>query len=303
MTGNDSMVVMLRNVTKSFAGRRALNGVNLDVPKGSVFALLGPNGAGKTTTIKIILNLLWLNSGSVEVLGMDGVAKSLEIRLRVGYQSEVQHFFHRAKVKDLIKLCSSLYPNWDGDRVARYIDAFDLHLGEQASDLSKGKKTLLGLVLAVGPNPDLLLLDEPFTGLDPLRRRQVLKLLAEEMFTEDRTILVSSHQIQDIERIADRTAFMMGGRIVLSRKVDDLLCEEKKIRVAFRGSTPMNIEKWPGVRRVEREGSRLLLSVSGHVKELEGRLSNHDVATFEVLDQTLEDIFVDYAQEEGLTND
>jgi ABC-2 type transport system ATP-binding protein len=297
----DSRAVLVRDLTKTFGGKRALDGVNLEVPRGSVFALLGPNGAGKTTTMKILLNLLWPTSGRVEVLGLDGMTRSREIRRRVGYQSELQTFYNRARVEEVIGLCRSLYPRWDSARVARYCDIFELPARGRVNGLSKGKLTLLGLVLAIGPDPDLLLMDEPFTGLDPLRRRQVLQLLVDEMAEGGRTVLVSSHQIQDMERIADRVAFMVRGRIILSRPVDDLLGEEKKIRVSFAGPPPGDMEKWPGVRLAEREGSRVLLSVSGQVREVLARLGKYDGAAYEVIDQTLEDIFVNYARE-GLTN-
>lgn len=301
MMADSEKAVLVQGLTKVFGGQEVLKGVNLEVPGGSVFALFGPNGAGKTTTLKIILNLLQPTGGKIEVLGMDGVARSQEIRRRVGYQSEIQLFYHRARVEDVFSLCRSLYPRWNQARVARCCDIFDLPARGLVSDLSKGKMTLLGLVLAVGPDPELLLLDEPFTGLDPLRRRQVLQLLVEEMAGEERTILVSSHQIQDMERIADRVAFMVEGRVVLCRPVDDLLGAEKKVRAAFSGPPPEGMEGWPGVRRVEREGSRLLITVSGQVEEVIGRLSGYDGAACEVIDQTLEDIFINYAGE-GLIN-
>ncbi|HBV96524.1 MAG TPA: ABC transporter ATP-binding protein [Desulfotomaculum sp.] len=301
MMADSEKAVLVQGLTKVFGGQEVLKGVNLEVPGGSVFALFGPNGAGKTTTLKIILNLLQPTGGKIEVLGMDGVARSQEIRSKVGYQPETPNFYYRARVENIFSLCRSLYPRWNQARVDRYCDIFDLPVRGRVSDLSKGKMTLLGMALAVGPDPELLLLDEPFTGLDPLRRRQLLQLLVEEMAGEGRTILVSSHQIQDMERIADRVAFMVRGRVILSRTVDELLRDEKKIRAAFSGPAPEGMEGWPGVRRVEREGSRLLVTVSGQVEEVAGRLSGYDGAACEVIDQTLEDIFINYAGE-GLIN-
>lgn len=301
MTDIESAVRVL-NLVKTFGGKKALDGVDLEVPRGSVFALLGPNGAGKTTTIKILINLLWPTSGRAEVLGMDAVARSLEIRRRVGYQAETQQFYRRALVEEVINLYRSLYPHWNNQRVERYCDIFELPVRARADELSKGKQTLLGLVLAIGSDPELLLLDEPFSGLDPLRRRQVLQLLVEEMSGEGRTILVSSHQIQDMERIADRVAIMVKGRIALSQPVDNLQDREKKIRVSYSGSPAEDMESWPGVRSVVREGSRFLISVSGHVDEVTGRIGDCEGAAYEVIDQSLEDIFLAYAGE-GLKYD
>ncbi|OAT79349.1 ABC transporter ATP-binding protein [Desulfotomaculum copahuensis] len=287
--------VLTRGLTKTFRGRPAVHGLDLEVPRGGVFALLGPNGAGKTTTIKLLLNLLQPSAGEMRVLGLDAVADSVAVRRRVGYQAESQHFYRNTGVGELLSFCRSLYPRWNQERVDRYCRLFELPARARVGGLSKGKQTLLALVLAVGPEPELLLLDEPATGLDPLRRRQVLKLLVEEMSKEGRTIIFSSHQLQDVERIADRVAFLLRGGLILSRPLEQLLAEEKKVRVLFPGPPPAELEKWPGVRRVAREGSRLLISLSGRLDEVLVRLQRYEGAAFDVLDQTLEDIFVEYA--------
>jgi len=294
MTVNDP-ALLTQKLSKVFRRRTVLEGLDLEVPRGCVYALLGPNGAGKTTTIKLILNLLRPTSGTIRVLGLDGVAQSQSVRRRVGYQAETQRFYKRASVGELMRFCRSLHSRWNQERADRYCGMFELPANARVGELSKGKLTLLALVLAVGHEPDLLILDEPATGLDPLRRRQVLNLMVEEMAGEGRTIFISSHQLQDVERIADRVGFLVGGRLVLSSSLDQLLAREKKVRVIFPGPPPEDLPEWPGVRRVEREESGLLLNLSGHLDEVLGRLAGSGAAAFEVLDQTLEDIFVEYA--------
>lgn len=294
MTVNDP-ALLTRGLTKVFRRRTVLEGLDIEVPRGCVYALLGPNGAGKTTTIKLILNLLRPTSGSIRVLGLDGVAQSRAVRRRVGYQAETQRYYQRASVGELIRFCRSLHSHWNQERVERYCRMFELPAGARLGELSKGKLTLLALVLAVGHEPDLIILDEPATGLDPLRRRQVLNLLVEEMAGEGRTIFISSHQLQDVERIADRVGFLVGGSLVLSGPLDQLLAGEKKVRVIFPGPPPEDLPEWSGVRRVEREETGLLLTLSGHLDDVLGRLAGSGATAFETLDQTLEDIFVDYA--------
>ncbi|HHW45048.1 MAG TPA: ABC transporter ATP-binding protein [Desulfotomaculum sp.] len=295
--------VLTRGLTKIFGGQPAVDGLDLEVPRGSVFALLGPNGAGKTTTIKLLLNLLQPTAGEIRVLGLDAAKDSAAVRRRVGYQAETQRFYPRVRVEELFCLCRSLYPRWNTERVTRYCRIFELPPHARVGELSKGKLTLLALVLAVGPEPELLLLDEPATGLDPLRRRQVLQLLVEEMAGGDRTIIISSHQLQDVERIADRVGFLLRGKLILSRPLEQLLGEEKKVRVLFPGSPPADLPGWPGVRRVAREGSHLLISLSGHLDEVLGRLNRYEGVAFEVLDQTLEDIFVEYVAGEEVNRE
>jgi len=307
MTVYDS-AILTQGLTKTFRGKPALDGVDLEVPRGGVFALLGPNGAGKTTMMKLLLNLLRPDAGKIQAFGLNVLTDSVAVRRRVGYQSETQRLYWWARVEEVIGLCRSLYPRWNRDRVERYCRLFELPPRARIGELSKGKLTLLALVMAVGPDPELLLLDELTTGLDPLRRRQALKLLVEEIAGEECTIVFSSHQLQDVERIADRTGFLMRGKLLLSRPLEQLLAEEKKVRALFSGSPPADLQQWPGVRRIEREGSRLLISLSGHLDEILDRLKTVDGIAFEVLDQTLEDIFVEYSggeksDKEERTND
>ncbi|MFZ5644464.1 MAG: ATP-binding cassette domain-containing protein [Bacillota bacterium] len=295
MTAYDAPAVLTSGLTKVYNGRTVLENINLEVPRGSVYALLGPNGAGKTTIIKILLNLIWPTAGKIKVLGLDGLAESIEVRRRVGYQAEIQRIYQRAVVGEIIGLCRSLYPVWNDERVTRYCKAFELPLEFRVGELSKGKMTLLALVLAIGPDPELILLDEPFSGLDPLRRRQVIQLLVEELAGEGRTIIISSHQIQDIERIADHVGFLIGGRLALSKPVEQLLGEEKKVQAVFAADPPEGMESWAGVRNIEREGRRALLTISGNLEEILDRLKSGGSSHIEVYGQSLEDIFVDYA--------
>ncbi|HUW65211.1 MAG TPA: ABC transporter ATP-binding protein [Spirochaetia bacterium] len=292
------MAVQTRGLTKVFKGQTALQDLDLEVPRGGVFALLGPNSAGKTTTIKLLMNLLQPTSGEMKVLGLDPVQQGVAVRSRTGYQPETGQMPEYARVGDLLELCRSLYPNWNVHKVETYRREFELDLKSFVKQLSKGKVTLLALLLALGPEPDLLLLDEPGTGLDPLRRRQVIKLLVDEVAGEGRTIFLSSHNLPDVERLADRVGFLNRGRLILSRPLDQLLAEEKKIWVVCPEGIPGDLADWPGVRRIERENGRTVLVVSGQVEEIAEKLRSLDRVTFEILDQTLEDIFITYAEEQ-----
>ncbi len=290
--------VLTRGLTKVFKGLAVLQDLNLEIPRGSVFALLGPNGAGKTTTIKLLMNLLQPTAGEMLVLGLDPITRGVAVRSRVGYQPEIGQMPEYARVGELLELCRALYPTWNTCKVESYRREFGLDPRAVVKHLSKGRVTLLALLLALGPEPELLLLDEPDTGLDPVRRRQVIKLLVEDVAGAGRTILLSSHNLTDVERLADRVGFLNRGHLLLSRPLDELLAEEKKIWAVFPDGVPASLSTWPGVRRLEQEDGRTVLVVSGHVEELTERLCSLDRVTFEVLDQTLEDIFITYAEED-----
>jgi ABC-2 type transport system ATP-binding protein len=197
-------------------------------------------------------------------------------------------------VADIIRFSRALHPRWDDAGVERWRKMFDLAEEARIGGLSKGKLTLLGLTLARGPDPDIYLLDEPFTGLDPLRRRQVLSLLMEELAGGERTILVSSHQLQDVERVVDTVGFLVDGRLILSRTLEELLFEEKRIRVQFPSGPPSDVTAWPGVRRLITEGRHHLMEVGSHLGEVGQRLDSLPGVGYEVVNQTLEDIYLSY---------
>lgn len=221
-------IVEIHNLKKVYKGF-ILDNITLNVPRGSIMGLIGPNGAGKTTTIKILMDMIQPQSGSVRIIGMDHRKNIKHIRNRVGYVGEEQYFYGDKTVAWTGKFVSGFFDNWDINTFQKLLTDFAISRTKKTKELSKGTKVKLSLAIALSHNPDLMILDEPTAGLDPVIRREVLELLRN--FPEDgkKSVIISSHITDDITRIADYVAFLVEGKIVLSEPKDELLSKWKRI--------------------------------------------------------------------------
>ncbi len=293
--------VRLDGLTKSYGGRRALNGLTLTVPRGSIFALLGPNGAGKTTTLRILLGLIRPEGGNGEVLGYElGTVAGrssyppVALKRRIGYVPERNSLYERQTARELLDLCRDLNPRWDEATIQRYLNLFRFPMDVIVKHLSAGTRAQLALTLAMGGNPDLLVLDEPTQGLDPGHRHQYFQVLLEDSMEAGRTVILSSHDLQQVERLADHVAILNGGALVLCGPLDVLKEREKRLRVSGRPD-PGELRQVTGIRLVVPEGPGFLLHATGDPEELRRRiLGVSGVAGVQVYDQSLEEIFLSY---------
>jgi len=288
------LAVRTHNLTRRFGELAAVDNLTLEVPEGSLFGLLGPNGAGKTTTLRLLLGLLAPTAGTAEILGGP---VSPERLARVGYVSEERGMYGYMTVDEIISFSRRLYPTWDDRAVRDYLDLFRLPRRTRVAHLSHGMRSLLALTLALGPRPSLLILDEPTEGLDPVMRREFLSMLVKEMAGTPRTLLFSTHILNEAERIADTVAIINRGRLVVTKSVEDMRTNEKRVRfVPQRQIDPRELEG-PGVREVEREGSGFVLSVTDDLDAVLARLSRLPHFVMEVVDLNLEEVFFDYVEE------
>jgi ABC-2 type transport system ATP-binding protein len=223
--------VEIRNLTRSFGAKVALNDVSLTVPTGSVFGLVGENGAGKTTLIKHILGLLQAQTGSVSVFGKDPVADPVAVLSRIGYLSEEGELPGWMRLHELMRYAQSFYPTWDEAYADELRRNFGLDLAAGVKTLSKGQRARAGLLVALAYRPDLLLLDEPSSGLDPIVRRDILGAIIRTIADEGRTVIFSSHLLGEVERVSDYVAMVRGGKIVFCDKLDRI--KELHFRATF----------------------------------------------------------------------
>jgi ABC-2 type transport system ATP-binding protein len=215
-------VIELREITRRFGPKVALDRVSLLVPRGMVFGLVGANGAGKTTLIRHVLGLLRAQAGRVRVFGRDPVARPQEVLARIGYLSEENDLPGWMRVGELLSYSAAFYPRWDQSYAEELRQTFELPAGARVSGLSKGQRARAGLLVALAYRPELLVLDEPSSGLDPLVRRDILEAIIRTIADEGRTVLFSSHLLDEIERVSDHVALLDKGRMVFSAALDDL---------------------------------------------------------------------------------
>ena len=215
-------IVAVTNVTRRFGATMALSSVTLSLPRGGVYGLVGANGAGKTTLIKHVLGLLRAEQGSVRVFGLDPVADPVGVLSRIGYLSEDRDLPTWMRVDELMQYSRALYPGWDDAYAEELRQAFALDANARIKTLSKGQRARLGLLVALAYRPELLVLDEPSSGLDPVVRRDILASIMRTIAHEGRTVLFSSHLLDEVEQVADHVTMINEGRLVLSAPLAEL---------------------------------------------------------------------------------
>jgi len=226
-------VITISELTRRFGATTALDSVSLSLPRGAVYGLVGANGAGKTTLIRHILGLLRAESGSVRVFGLDPVADPVAVLSRIGYLSEENDLPGWMRVDELIRYTSAFYPKWENDYAEELRRTFALEAAAKIKDLSKGQKARAGLLIALAHRPELLVLDEPSSGLDPLVRRDILGAVIRTIADEGRTVLFSSHLLEEVEQVADHVTMISYGRIVLSAPLDAIKESHRSLNEAF----------------------------------------------------------------------
>jgi ABC-2 type transport system ATP-binding protein len=226
-------IIEIRNLRKAYRRTLAVDGMNLEVPEGAVTAFLGPNGAGKTTTIKCLLNMLTPDSGTVKVLGMDSKRMGSEAFQRIGYVSENQELPLWMTVRQFIDYCRPMYPTWDAAFAAKLLKEFDLPLTAKLKALSRGMKMKAALLSSLAYRPKLVVLDEPFSGLDPLVRDEFIRGMLELTENEGWSVFVSSHDIAEVERLADRVAIIDRGHIRLDEDSDSLRARFRSVEIVL----------------------------------------------------------------------
>jgi ABC-2 type transport system ATP-binding protein len=289
------LVIETRGLRKSFHGQAALAGLNLEVPVGSIFGFLGRNGAGKTTTIKLLMGLLKPDGGEASVFGLPttDLRAGIEIRRRLGYVTEDKELFPYMTVEQIIYFTRGFFPKWRSDLEARYLKLFDLPPKRKIPDLSKGMRSKLMLLLGISHGADLLLLDEPTDGLDPVAVRDMLRELVAIAGAEGTTIFFSSHQLEEVEQIADRVCIIDRGAAVVMGSLDDLKAQYQRLRIVFGEELRAPIVWGEGAEHVRQEGRMVEILASRNVDALLNQARSLPGTSVERFPVTLKEIFLE----------
>src|SRR5437899_7031499 len=215
-------VINVSDLTRRFGAKTALASVSVSMARGAVYGLVGANGAGKTTLIKHVLGLLRADSGSVRVFGLDPVSDPVGVLSRIGYLSEENDIPGWMRVDELIRYSRAFYPAWDDAYAEELRQTFALEPAAKIKSLSKGQKARMGLLIALAYRPDLVVLDEPSSGLDPIVRRDILGAVIRTIAHEGRTVLFSSHLLEEVEQVADHVTMIHQGTIALSAPLSEI---------------------------------------------------------------------------------
>jgi len=283
--------VEVQGLTRRFGKTVALDNVDLVVPRGLVFGLVGENGAGKTTLIKHLLGLFKAETGRVRVFGLDPIEKPEEVLGRIGYLSENRDLPNWMRVRELMMYTQAFYPKWDETYAEDLRKTFDLDPSARISNLSRGQRAQAGLLIALAHRPELLLLDEPSSGLDPVVRRDILTAIIRTVAEEGRTVLFSSHLLDEVERVADYVAMIHKGKMALAAPIDEI--KERHWRVTLRFATTRTAPpELPGALWWDGRGNEWSAVCDGRLDALKQAAREIDAQVVEEGAPSLEEVFV-----------
>jgi ABC-2 type transport system ATP-binding protein len=290
----DGPAIEIAGLTKRFGRTLAVDNLSLTIPRGSTFGLLGPNGAGKSTTIKMLMGMLSITGGAAHVLGLDVQADAVQIKQQVGYVPEAHHIYHWMRIREAIGFCKSCFRQWNDEKCRELVELFGLDLEKKVKQLSKGTQVKLALLLAVSHEPELLLLDEPLSGLDPIAREEFLDGVLRTICDRGQTVLISSHMLDDVRRLADTVGILHEGRLLLQGNLDALLTSTKRICATLRdGSRPKETPEGTIWQRVQgREWTVTVRDFSPEKVQLVRALDGVEHVT--VVNLGLEELFKDF---------
>lgn len=291
-------IVDIQNITRTFGSKKALDNVSLTQEKGTVLGLVGENGSGKTTLIKHVLGLLKPDKGSVKVFGMDPVNDPVPVLAQIGYLSEEDILPAWMRIRELQRYMQGFYPTWDQEYADQLVRDFGLDREARLMGLSKGQRARAGLMAALAYRPELLLLDEPSSGLDPIVRRDILGAIVRTIAEEGRTVLFSSHLLGEVDRVADRVAMIKNGSVVFCESLDDLKETHLELTLVFSQSRPVP-PRFVGAIAAEGSGKEWSVVFKGTTAQAEAAAQTLDAAVAEHRWASLDEIFVAYSRPTG----
>ena len=282
-------MIQVRELVKSFDGFRALDGLNITVPKGAVYGLVGPNGAGKSTVIRHLAGIYRADEGDV-LVGGEAVYENPAVKARIAYIPDDIFYYGGATIRDMKNFYRSMIPSFSDERFEKLSAAFELKPSQSMRRLSKGMQKQAAFWLALSCCPEVILLDEPVDGLDPVMRRQIWSLLLQDVAERETTVLVSSHNLRELEDVCDHVGIMNRGRMLLERPLSEMQENTVKIQLAL----PEGRELPEGLEILHcTETGRLRqLILRGKAEELTARLAACEPFFMDVLPLSLEEIFI-----------
>jgi len=291
----NELAIDSKDLTKTYGSIRAVGGINLSVPRGAIYGFLGRNGAGKTTTIKMLLGLTRPTAGTAKVFGMDVSTECMAILRRTAFVSEKKTLYPSLTASELVRFSRGFYPTWSDSAVEKYARLLEIPMKQRFEKLSNGNQTKVWLLLALSQGADLLILDEPTTALDPVSVDQLLHVLAEDGLDRGCTIFFSSHQLEEVERIAEYAGVIDRGKLLLESRLDDIKSEFRLITAA---GNALPTQTSPQVLSVVTEGNFYRYVVTKDADSFASGLSQNGATITNVATLSLREIFLQLVRKE-----
>ena len=284
-------MIQVNSLVKTFGGFKALDNMNLHVEESSVYGLIGPNGAGKTTIIKHLAGIYTQDSGDIKING-ESVFENNGIKKDMALISDDLFFFSTYSILETAKYYSQIYPNWNWERFESLKSIFKIDVSRRVRRLSKGMQKQVAFWLSICAMPKIMLLDEPVDGLDPVMRRNVWRLMLQDVAERNMTVLVSSHNLRELEDVCDHVGIMHNGKIVLEKALDDVKGNIHKIQTAFTDKFPETLDNSLEILHKEQFGSVYMMIVKGNSAEITNTIMCENPLICDILPLTLEEVFI-----------
>ena len=278
-------------IIKKFDALSALSDMNIHIKKGSVYGLVGPNGAGKTTFIKTLMSVYKFNGGVLKIDENTGIDDE-DLKQRIVYISDDLYFFPSYSIKQTAKFYASVYKNWDEETFKKLQEVFTIDLNRKVRKLSKGMKKQVAFMMGISAKPDIMVLDEPVDGLDPVMRRNIMNIILAEVEERGMTVLISSHNLRELEDICDHVGIMHNGKVVIEKSLDDVKGNIHKLQVAFSGETPQGLEDSLDILHKDEFGSVRQYIVRGDSASIMEAAKKFNPLISDLLPLSLEEVFI-----------
>jgi len=284
-------MIEVERVSKQFGDLEALQDVSLAVHQGSIYGLVGSNGAGKTTLLKLLAGIYKPDAGDI-LIDAQSVFENEGIKARSVFIPDILYFFHNYTIQDIANFYAHIYPQWNHQRYLKLAAVFNIEVKRRIKTLSKGMQRQVAFWVGLSLMPDVMILDEPLDGLDPVMRQKVKNLIIQDVADRAMTVIISSHNLRELEDICDYIGVLHQGKMLIQKDLDDLKADVHKIQVAFSTETPPALIEEMQALYHEQRGSINIFIVRGSYNEIVSRMQAYHPAILDVLPLTLEEIFI-----------
>ena len=286
------MLITVKNVVKKFDKFTALNHFNMNVSEGSIYGLVGPNGSGKTTTIKHLIGMYKQDEGEI-LVNDEKVYDNEKVKSKIAYISDDLYFFHGYSIKDMAKFYSKIYKDFSFEKFNELQKVFNIDIKRKVNKLSKGMKKQVAFWLTISCNPEIMILDEPIDGLDPIMKENVWKILLEEVKKRKMTVIISSHNLKELENVCTNIGIMKNGEMVLEKELEKKDNNIQKVQIVFSNNSQISrIREKLSILKEEKVGSVYYFIIKGEQKEIEDILNKYKLTLMEFLPLSLEEVFM-----------
>ncbi|QXM05667.1 ABC transporter ATP-binding protein [Crassaminicella indica] len=284
-------MIHVRNLDKYFDNFQALKNVNLNIQKGSIYGLVGSNGAGKTTLIKHLTGIYKQDQGEIKILG-EAVYENSQLKAKIGYIPDALYFFPQYTIKAMATFYKNIYPTWNQERYEKLKQVFEINENKKIHKLSKGMQKQVAFWLILSMMPEVMILDEPIDGLDPLMRKKIWNLVIEDVAERQTTVLISSHNLKELENICDHVGIMHQGKMIIENNLDNLKSDIHKIQVVYKDGFPTELHKKLNILHQKKTGSVHLFIIKGEQEKVLSTLRQYQPIILDILPLSLEEIFI-----------